>query len=118
MKQNELFLKILNGFVFTGICLLFWLQLSRSYVGGPTVDDFEHLASAWWIFNGYIPYRDFFQHHNPLFWYVIQPFFYLVENPLEAYVILRYFACFCYLVILSSMVLIICQLSGNIWTIL
>ena len=118
MKQNSRFLKALNGSAILAVCFLFWLQLSRIYVGDIKVDDFEHLASAWWIFNGYEPYRDFFQHHNPLFWYVIQPFFYLFENPLEAYVALRYFACFCYLAVLLSIALIIRQLSGNIQTII
>ncbi len=33
-------------------------------------DNVEHLNAAWMIWQGNIPYRDFFQHHNPLLWYI------------------------------------------------
>ena len=38
-----------------------------------TGDDVEHLHSAWLVFEGKIPYIDFFQHHNPLLWYLFAP---------------------------------------------
>lgn len=38
-----------------------------------TGDDVEHLHSAWLIFQHKIPYADFFQHHNPLLWYIFAP---------------------------------------------
>lgn len=37
-------------------------------------DEFEHVHSAWYIDNGKIPYTDFFQSHNSLFWYSLVPF--------------------------------------------
>lgn len=37
------------------------------------MDHVEHLHAAWLIWQGEIPYRDFFEHHNPLFWYMIAP---------------------------------------------
>ncbi|MBR6412528.1 MAG: glycosyltransferase family 39 protein [Alphaproteobacteria bacterium] len=48
-------------------------------------DDFEHLASGWFIFNGYVPYRDFFQHHHPLLWYLMTPVFYFVDHPIDSF---------------------------------
>lgn len=36
-------------------------------------DNIEHLHSSWLIWQGYLPYRDFFQHHNPLLWYLFSP---------------------------------------------
>lgn len=37
-------------------------------------DNVEHLHSSWLVWQGYIPYKDFFQHHNPLTWYLSAPF--------------------------------------------
>ena len=36
-------------------------------------DNVEHLHTSWLIWQGGIPYRDFFQHHNPLIWYIFSP---------------------------------------------
>jgi hypothetical protein len=36
-------------------------------------DEIEHLHSAWYIKNGYLPFKDFFQHHNPFLWYLLVP---------------------------------------------
>jgi 4-amino-4-deoxy-L-arabinose transferase-like glycosyltransferase len=34
-------------------------------------DEFEHAHVAWCIVHGHIPYRDFFEHHTPLFHYLL-----------------------------------------------
>jgi hypothetical protein len=45
-------------------------------------DEIEHLHSAWYIRNGYLPFVDFFQHHSPFFWYILALFPGLgTENP-------------------------------------
>ncbi len=36
-------------------------------------DNVEHLNASWLIWQGYLPYKDFFQHHNPLLWYLSSP---------------------------------------------
>lgn len=36
-------------------------------------DEIEHIHSAWYVAHGFVPFRDFFQHHNPLLWYLIAP---------------------------------------------
>jgi len=41
-------------------------------------DELEHIHCAWYVLQGKIPYRDFFQNHNPVLWYVIAPFIYLL----------------------------------------
>ncbi|MBU0761569.1 MAG: hypothetical protein KKD39_00955, partial [Candidatus Altiarchaeota archaeon] len=38
-------------------------------------DDVENLHASWLVYRGYIPYRDFFEHHTPLTWYVLSPLF-------------------------------------------
>ena len=51
------------------VSLLFLAALNKTY----NMDEFEHVHSAWYIVHGFVPYRDFFQHHNPLMWYLIAP---------------------------------------------
>ncbi|MBR6411883.1 MAG: glycosyltransferase family 39 protein [Alphaproteobacteria bacterium] len=113
MKRDDLSIKIFDGLAILAVAFLFFLELCRIYSGGVSSDDFEHLSSAWWIYNGYEPYRDFFQHHNPLFWYLIQPFFSLVNHPLEAFFLLRQFVCFCHIVDLLLIFLITRLLGGS-----
>ena len=45
-------------------------------------DNVEHIHSAWLVAYGKIPYRDFFQHHNPLLWYLFAPLIKFFSNPL------------------------------------
>lgn len=53
------------------------MALSGVYIYGITLkangDNVEHLHTSWLIWQGYIPYKDFFQHHNPLTWYLSAP---------------------------------------------
>ncbi len=52
------------------IILSFWILF---YHQPKTGDDVEHLHSAWLVWQGKVPYIDFFQHHNPLMWYLFAP---------------------------------------------
>ena len=36
-------------------------------------DNVEHIHATWLVAYGEVPYRDFFQHHNPLMWYLFAP---------------------------------------------
>ena len=36
-------------------------------------DNVEHLHATWLVAYGSVPYKDFFQHHNPLLWYIFAP---------------------------------------------
>src|SRR5436190_4186765 len=38
-------------------------------------DEFEHAHDAWLMWKGMVPYRDFFEHHTPWYYYVLRPFF-------------------------------------------
>jgi hypothetical protein len=38
-------------------------------------DEFEHTHAAWSVFKGLLPYRDFFEHHTPWFYFALSPFF-------------------------------------------
>ena len=61
---------------FTGvICLLNALGLFLCYFYSDTAmaDEMEHLRVSWFVSQGYFPYRDFFEHHHPLLWFVWSP---------------------------------------------
>ena len=38
-------------------------------------DEFEHSHAAWCVFKGLLPYKDFFEHHTPWYYYLLAPFF-------------------------------------------
>ena len=52
------------------------------------LDEFEHLHASWLVSIGKIPYVDFFEHHNPLMWYITSPLFYIYENNVNIYYLL------------------------------
>ncbi len=52
-------------------------------------DEFEHVHSAWYVVQGDFPYRDFFQNHNPLLWYLIAPVLRLSGDQTGVLLILR-----------------------------
>ncbi|MBP3687846.1 MAG: glycosyltransferase family 39 protein [Alphaproteobacteria bacterium] len=56
--------------IIIGVYLAFWVLFNHQ---PKTGDDVEHIHSAWLVFQGKIPYVDFFQHHNPLLWYLFAP---------------------------------------------
>jgi 4-amino-4-deoxy-L-arabinose transferase-like glycosyltransferase len=38
-------------------------------------DEFEHAHAAWNVFTGLLPYKDFFEHHTPWYYFSLAPFF-------------------------------------------
>ncbi len=52
-----------------GYCL--YVACLTTTLGGDTL---EHIHSSWLVYAGFVPYKDFFQHHNPLLWYLFAPF--------------------------------------------
>lgn len=53
-------------------------------------DEIEHIHSAWYVKHAFVPYRDFFQHHNPLLWYLTLPVLYLFGESLGALLAARF----------------------------
>ncbi|MCM1323601.1 MAG: hypothetical protein NC218_05520 [Acetobacter sp.] len=43
------------------------------YLPTQNGDNIEHIHSSFMIALGEVPYKDFFQHHNPLLWYLFAP---------------------------------------------
>ena len=42
-------------------------------------DELQHLHSAWLVSEGFLPYRDYFQHHTPGLHYLLSPVFWLAD---------------------------------------
>lgn len=68
------------------VLIAFLIAMNRSF----SIDEFEHIHSTWYIQKGYTPYTDFFQHHNPLLWYVIVPFLFVFGHSTKILLILRF----------------------------
>ena len=72
-KTNDklkLFNLFFNTAIFSFIVLLFF-RLFNSV--GLIMDSLEHIHASWLISEGLTPYKDFFEHHNPLLWYLFAP---------------------------------------------
>jgi len=52
-------------------------------------DEFEHVHTAWFVQNGYVPYTDFYQNHHPLLWVLMVPFLVLMGNSVETVIAVR-----------------------------
>ncbi len=61
--------------------LLYWVVI---YSGSGDGDTLEHVHSSWLVYHGKLPYKDFFQHHNPLLWYLASPLVGMYEYSLRA----------------------------------
>jgi len=74
-------------------------------------DEFEHLHAAFCINNGMVPYRDFFEHHPPLFWIGLQPLYLFFDNPIRILVAGRILMFF----VTVGIALVTCQLSSLLY---
>jgi hypothetical protein len=59
--------------------LLIYVQVNKSF----SWDELEHIHSTYLISEGLVPYKDFFQHHHPLMWYLYAPIFWLDDTRLQ-----------------------------------
>ena len=68
IRENKI-ISLLLGFDVVGILLTF---IFNSVL---LADELEHLHNSYLISAGFMPYRDFFEHHNPLLWLIFSPLF-------------------------------------------
>ncbi|HEX6641582.1 MAG TPA: glycosyltransferase 87 family protein [Thermoanaerobaculia bacterium] len=54
-------------------------------------DELEFWRATSWIAHGRVPFRDFWEHHSPLVWFVFAPFTWLSNSPgVDAVLVLRW----------------------------
>lgn len=93
------FLKITNSVLFLVLLVLVLLiGLTCFKVIYPEGDIIEHIYVTFLVSLGDVPYRDFFEHHHPLLWYIWAPFIGLLNRNVEVigwadYVTFCFFLC-------------------------
>jgi hypothetical protein len=61
--------KLLFGLLVVLALLTLSLSINRAFWD----DEIEHVHAAWYVHNGQVPFRDFFEHHHPLLWFLLAP---------------------------------------------
>ena len=82
------FIRLLK--IFSAIAL-FIILYATIFSGFQIVDEFEHLHASWLVSIGKTPYTDFFEHHNPLLWYISAPIVSLFYNNAIVFYVMRLF---------------------------
>ncbi len=73
-KDNTIFQYTIKTSIALLILYTIWFMLwTILYTETGNGDNVEHIHSTWLVYNNKIPYKDFFQHHNPLMWYIFAP---------------------------------------------
>ena len=55
------------------LVVLFLIAAASFYFFWPEGDIQEHIYASYMVSQGEVPYRDFFEHHHPLLWYLMAP---------------------------------------------
>ena len=66
------------------LCYIFYIMCwTIFYTETGNGDNVEHIHATWLISQSKVPYKDFFQHHNPLIWYVFAPFIGFIKSQMQ-----------------------------------
>ncbi len=52
-------------------------------------DELEHVHATWLVLQGQVPFRDFFEHHHPLTWFVLAPLLAITGETAGAILVFR-----------------------------
>lgn len=92
---NENFLKCL---FWVGVGVFIILSCLRLFYSlGLLMDTNEHIHASYLISTGLVPYRDFFEHHHPLLWYIMLPVVTLFDRDVNIVYVARGIAVLGYL---------------------
>lgn len=82
--QNIYQRKSFYSFIYI-MCFLNLLGITLAYIYGATAitDEIEHLRASWFVSQGYLPYRDFFEHHHPLIWFIWAPMMKILPQQID-----------------------------------
>ena len=80
------FLRLFKVFCIAAAVVLLYAFV---FCGFQVVDEFEHLHASWLVSIGKRPYLDFFEHHNPLLWYLSAPIVSLFYNNVIIFYVMR-----------------------------
>ena len=64
--------------------------LINIFIGYQAItDDLEHIHASWLVWNGQVPYKDFFEHHHPLMWYLFAPIVGMCNRNIMVFFVIR-----------------------------
>ncbi|MBR5599347.1 MAG: glycosyltransferase family 39 protein [Alphaproteobacteria bacterium] len=84
--DENAFCHALKIFIYMAMLVLIYGAI---YSGFQIVDEFEHLHASWLVSIGQIPYKDFFEHHHPLLWYISAPIVSLFYDDVMIFYVMR-----------------------------
>lgn len=75
--------QVVSPWVWWGLLGAFvaWILFNLQWGRGIAWDEVEFLRATDWIRQGRVPYRDFFEHHTPITWFLMAPFESLAHEP-------------------------------------
>ena len=83
------------------------------WLDGLEADDLQHLHAAWLVAQGQVPYRDYFDHHTPLYHVLFAPYASLIgRDPLVLMITFRLMAAACAIGIFFLFWRLLARLSG------
>jgi hypothetical protein len=84
MMRRRLWILLLAAAVTTVVLKLQWAH-------GVAWDEVEFFRATKWLAQGRVPFRDFFEHHLPLQWFLFAPLAFFVDSPgVEAILVMRW----------------------------
>ena len=95
--RDSLFKKILIFFFIINLLRLIFTMFTGT---SAMADELEHIHASWLVWNGQIPYIDFFEHHHSLIWYIFAPLVGWLEGNILVFFIIRGFILVCSLITL------------------
>lgn len=76
--QNKTLLLKITALILLSVSIIF--RIRSIFIRYFEADELEHLRGAFCVFNNWLPYKDFFEHHTPLLYYLLSPIYYLGDN--------------------------------------
>ncbi len=87
-KKNVLWYVLLGILGIMVVCCLYYTTFVRAILS----DEQEHTYASFMIYRGFSPYKDFFEHHHPLMWYLFYPLMFLFHNDASIFIVERCFS--------------------------
>lgn len=88
--MNRQYINTNKGLIVTALSILLSVILFLIYGADLMFDEFEHLRAGYLVSIGFHPYKDFFEHHHPLLWYLWAPLLkYLPHNQILLFYLSR-----------------------------
>ncbi len=72
------------------LVILGLVSLATVYFEWAEGDIAEHIQASFLVHQGVVPYRDFFEHHHPLLWYLFAPVVGLLERNIHVFGVVNY----------------------------